>query len=203
MTKLGCAFQNASSKERFILRKPVKPFVTEYKSRKAPKPSARIDENMMHDEVPPRDINADLHEEDGDAQYEQALRAADSVFGKSPKAAAPESTETTPTVVPEADKRTVLSDLSYRDPLEERLAAAAAVKRGRKPGSTNKPKIKPPEAATTVQAAPVTTPAFVVQLASPTRRMVRRVPRIGFMKQLAEKRATKPGERWKLKLRKS
>ena len=184
------------------MRKPAKPFKTEYKSRKPPKNAALFDEGMVHgDDLPSRDINADLPREPDDrhdARYEEAVRAANDVFGGPKANLAMEASE----AVPEVDERTVLSDLSYKDPLEARLEAAASIKRGRKPGAKNRPKFAPPADA----PAPVPSPAPAQPATTATSVVVARPGgrqrRLGFLKQLEARRTMKPGDRWKLKLSK-
>lgn len=185
------------------VRKPARPFVTEHKSRKLPKHAALFDEGMVHgDHLPSRDINADvaeLRDEGHDRRYEEALRAADNVFG----GAKPSERTGAASGAPDEPARTVLSDLSYQDPLEVRLAAASLVRRGRKLGSKNRPKLAPPaDAPAPVSAGPkarfeATGTAAETDRVRP---LVQRRQRVGFLKRQQARLATKPGDRWKLKL---
>lgn len=180
------------------MRRTTKPFQREYKSRKPGKKPTLFDEAMVQgDELPSRDIDADLvalPDRGSDHSYKEALKAANSVFGGAKPSLAVEA---------EGPPRSVLSDLSYKDPLEERLAAAASIKRGRKPGSENKLKVIPVgpslEMAGAATEAAASTTAEVA--AAKTRTIPHRRQHVGFLKLLETRRATKPGDRWKLKLR--
>lgn len=187
------------ARESAPVRKPARPFVTEYKSRKPAKSAAMFDESMMVGDMPSRDINADLDGQPSDtgydARYEEALRAADSVFG----VVRPASSEASSQAL-EKPQRTILSDLSYIDPVDERLAAAALVKRGRKTGSKNKKRVA--VAYTSPEAAAVTPePARTIPAPLRPQTVARHRPHVGFIKQLEARRSAKPGDKWKFKLR--
>ena len=157
------------------MRRPVKPFVTEYRGgrKSAQAASAAYDpsDHFSSDERPPRDVNEEPEPEDS---YEAAMRAADALFEQkaSPvgdkiedrnrtqqpdgygssavinaeaffKKVDPQPDVDQPTVSSQSAEnpaRNILADTSYKDPLEERLRAASLIRRGRKPGSKNKPK---------------------------------------------------------------
>lgn len=178
------------------MRKQAKPFKTEYKGRKPHKAVALFDEADVHagDERPPRDVNDDLSAQH-EGSYEEALRAADAVFGGH---LAHEPSIKKLSVAPEEPRepeKRILQDLSYVDPLEARLANAKPSRRGRPLGSKNKPKA--PSAPPTVVSEP---PGPTVS--APVSNVVFRRRGIGFRQQVAIRTSLKPGERWKLKLRK-
>lgn len=178
------------------MRAQAKPFATEYKSRKPPKAAALFDESeIISGEVrPPRDVNEDLSTRH-DGGYDEALRAADAVFGGNKKEAAASSASE----IPQEPEKRILTDLSYIDPLAERLAAAPA-RRGRKPGSKNAPRA--PLAITPVLEIEASMPtAMPAAQASSVQQIGLKRRRGGFLAKLRARRSTKPGERWKLKAR--
>ena len=176
------------------MRKATKAFVTEYRGGKRssglPKPRALFDDSNIFstDEKPPRDLNDEREASEGG--YEAALRAADALFSKPALMLAQDQAGAST-----APEKRVLADLSYHDPLAERLAAAGAVRRGRKPGTKNRPKA-PSE---TIPAIGVASAPANVSFANPAPfiRAVRSQAVIGYRDKILLRKALQPGERWK------
>lgn len=206
------------------MRRPVRPFVTEYRggSRRPSSPGQGLDVDIFKAEPspnvtgswPPQAPSQPDLQEDG---YDAALRAADALFA---------GHRTAPSVQPAADGDApkpgsptggrvlrVLDEAPSPEMLEmERLEAEhAPKKRGRKPGSKNKPKIAalemtPPPAiapaapaieAPALPAATVAAALVARAIATAPRRTEPAVPGERFA---WVRTRLKPGQQWKRRL---
>lgn len=187
------------------MRRPLKPFVTEYKGTRRQGPSLQspsLQTPSLSDAEPtprssefrafesersrPRPVDLTARE-DSDDSYEAAMRAADALFARptpkpaqSPVAASGTLSDGTdvgssPAGVERGGR--VLRALDEPPPpqLVALEAAHTPKRRGRKPGSKNKPKLIPAEVASAVAVAPVAperlfreVPAAPSDIAAPT-----------------------------------
>jgi hypothetical protein len=131
------------------MRRPQKPFVTEYKPSTRRHPSSMGQPQAFADDgesTPPKPF--DLGRSDPNARsedsYEAALRAADALFSTpSPTAKVEPATPTDGAARPDRPGGRILQviDDTPPEPVFEAEDDAAPKRRGRKPGSKNKPKM--------------------------------------------------------------
>lgn len=225
------------------MRRPVKPFVTEYKASSRRNPAASGEQGVFESERPAPKSFDFMQRPDSDDYYDAAMRAADALFSI-PSSAGPAGSN------PDGATRDDMSppprhfddegqpDISFSEkgggrilrvldeaPPPEYAALEAELtpkRRGRKPGSKNKPKTAMPAQAALmrdltppapVQPAPVVTvpampaarkiPALTVQAATKPASAVELAPLDGDAPTRSGKRFSwvrdnlKPGEEWK------
>lgn len=239
------------------MRRPVKPFVTEYKGNaRRPSPQAGLS-LKIEDETPSGPARSGASRADGsradasrvtdsqrfaglslpsDESYEAALRAADALFSNGPArsearsapddeagettAAAPATS--TPSSNPAAGRILRVIDEAPSQALMDLEVEHTPKRRGRKPGSKNKPKVlaafveAPPETRAHADGAPVAAPPAPAMMApdkekppiawtahrepppAPARPVVAQRPRVEPYAWVRTK--LKPGERWKRRL---
>ncbi len=203
------------------MRRPLKPFVTEYKGARRAAPAFGEQNSLVSERPAPKPVEARTQSQpDSDDSYEAAMRAADALFSSSSDRRAESRAEPSP-AGPQADVAGFTSPergggrilRAIEEPPSPQFAAREAElapkRRGRKPGSKNKPKIPALTsmngdfAGTQITPAPVHAvdatiprsampshrPIAAAAAAAPSLRSERRFPWV--------RDRLKPGEYWK------